>query len=134
MLAWSKMEDQFREWMKDSSVSPETDAVYLSDTSMPTKRTGIYMPPLPVDMNRSNSMERDFFRTSTGNRSIHIRRCPYPNRAAGFPSVSMSTIICLEVGEDEGQAAIDLLQLLTQESPNYRPPWRQKERSNPLLI
>ena len=93
MLAWSKMEDQFREWMK------ETPECITFET-----RCGV-----PVRYFNAHEKDGDFYASLTrgyepvklygarlfskpcaGNRKIHIRRCPYPNRGRRLP-------VCLHV-------------------------------------
>ena len=125
MLAWSKMEDQFREWMKETPecITFETRCgvpvryfnAHEKDGDLYASLTRGYEPVKLYGARLFQNLVQATARSIFADALIRIE-------AAGLPvCLHVHDSICLEVAEDEGQAALDLLlQLLTQESPNYQ--------------
>ena len=125
MLAWSKIEDQFREWMKETPecITFETRCgvpvryfnAHEKDGDLYASTTRGYEPVKIYGARLFQNIVQATARSIFADALIRIE-------AASLPvCLHVHDSICLEVGVDEGQAALDLLlQLLTQESPNYQ--------------
>ena len=125
MLAWPKMEDQFREWMKETPdcITFTTRCGYPvryfdaheKDGDLYASLTRGYEPVKLYGARLFQNLVQATARSIFADALIRIE-------AAGLPvCLHVHDSVTVEVAENEGQAALDLLlKLLTKESPNYQ--------------
>jgi DNA polymerase len=125
MLSWSKMEDQFREWMKDTPECITFTTLYDSpvsyfnahekDGDLYTSTVRGYEPVKIYGARLFQNMVQATARQIFADALMRIED-------AGLPiCLHVHDSVTVEVAENEGQAALDLLiQLLTKE-PDVMP-------------
>ena len=124
ILTWKRMEDQFREWMKETPecITFETRCGYPvryfnafeKNGELFASTTRSYEPVKLYGARLFQNLVQATARSIFADALIRIE-------AAGLPvCLHVHDSICLEVAEDEGQAALNLLlKLLTDEPLNY---------------
>jgi DNA polymerase len=124
VLAWSEMEDQFREWMKETpecitfttrcGVPIRYFNAYEENGNLFASTTRGYAPVKIYGARLFQNIVQATARSIFADALIRIE-------AAGLPiCLHVHDSVTLEVGENEGQAALDLLlQLLTEEPLSY---------------
>ena len=124
MLAWSKIEDQFREWMKETpecitfttrcGVPVRYFNAYEENGNLLASTTRGYAPVKIYGARLFQNLVQATARSIFADALIRIE-------AAGLPiCLHVHDSVTLEVGENEGQAALHLLtQLLTEEPLSY---------------
>jgi DNA polymerase len=123
-LAWSKMEDQFREWMKETPecITFETRCglpvryfnAYEQNGELYASTTRGYEPVKLYGARLFQNIVQATARSIFADALIRIED-------AGLPvCLHVHDSVTLEVGENEGQAALDLLiKILTEEPQSY---------------